>query len=342
MKTFQKPLSSEEEADYIRMMKEGSGQEAERAKEIFAQEIAEFQKISNLLGDEFNHAIDMIYTCTGKVVIMGIGKTGIVGHKIAASLASTGTPAIFINAAEAMHGDLGMVAQNDIALLISHSGTSSEIVIICTPLKNIGTRIIAITGNPHSALAHEAEIVLNVPVEREVCPLNLAPTTSTTATMLLGDALMVCLMERRQFKAENFALYHPGGALGRQLLSRVKHRMSTDIPKVYNDTPFNDVIYTVSDGRKGMTLVYNHNNQCIGIITDGDIRRAVQHHENIKTLTAADIMTHSFKHIHQEAMITQALEIMDTNNITSLAITDTPNSNNIIGILHIHDIIDFR
>ena len=314
----------------------------ERAKEIFAQEIAEFQKISNLLGDEFNHAIDMIYTCTGKVVIMGIGKTGIVGHKIAASLASTGTPAIFINAAEAMHGDLGMVAQNDIALLISHSGTSSEIVNICTPLKNIGTRIIAITGNPHSALAHEAEIVLNVPVEREVCPLNLAPTTSTTATMLLGDALMVCLMERRQFKAENFALYHPGGALGRQLLSRVKHRMSTDIPKVYNDTPFNDVIYTVSDGRKGMTLVYNHNNQCIGIITDGDIRRAVQHHENIKTLTAADIMTHSFKHIHQEAMITQALEIMDTNNITSLAITDTPNSNNIIGILHIHDIIDFR
>lgn len=314
----------------------------ERAKEIFAQEIAEFQKISNLLGDEFNHAIDMIYTCTGKVVIMGIGKTGIVGHKIAASLASTGTPAIFINAAEAMHGDLGMVAQNDIALLISHSGTSSEIVNICTPLKNIGTRIIAITGNPHSALAHEAEIVLNVPVEREVCPLNLAPTTSTTATMLLGDALMVCLMERRQFKAENFALYHPGGALGRQLLSRVKHRMSTNIPKVYNDTPFNDVIYTVSDGRKGMTLVYNHNNQCIGIITDGDIRRAVQHHENIKTLTAADIMTHSFKHIHQEAMITQALEIMDTNNITSLAVTDTPNSNNIIGILHIHDIIDFR
>ena len=271
-----------------------------------------------------------------------LGKTGIVGHKIAASLASTGTPAIFINAAEAMHGDLGMVAKNDIALLISHSGSSAEIVNICTPLKNIGTRIIAITGNPNSALAQEAEIVLNVPIEREVCPLNLAPTTSTTATMLLGDAIMVCLMERRQFKAENFALYHPGGALGRQLLSRVKHRMSTTIPCVFNDTPFNDVIYTVSDGRKGMTLVYNHNNQCIGIITDGDIRRAVQNHENIKTLTAADIMTHSFKHIHQEAMISQALELMDINNITSLAVTDTPNSNNIIGILHIHDIIDFR
>ena len=314
----------------------------ERSKQIFEQEIAEFQKVANSIGDEFNQAIEMIYACKGKVVIMGIGKTGIVGHKIAASLASTGTPAIFVNAAEAMHGDLGMVAKNDIALLISHSGTSSEIVNICTPLKNIGAQIIAITGNPHSPLAQEAKITINVPIEREVCPLNLAPTTSTTATMLLGDALMVCLMERRQFKAENFALYHPGGALGRQLLSRVKHRMSTTIPRVTINTAFNDVIYTVSDGRKGMTLVYNNENKCVGIITDGDIRRAVQHHEDIKSLTASDIMTQSFKHIHQEAMITQALEIMDTNNITSLAVTDIPNSNNVIGILHIHDIIDFR
>ena len=314
----------------------------ERSKQIFEQEIAEFQKVANSIGDEFNQTIEMIYACKGKVVIMGIGKTGIVGHKIAASLASTGTPAIFVNAAEAMHGDLGMVAKNDIALLISHSGTSSEIVNICTPLKNIGAQIIAITGNPHSPLAQEAKITINVPIEREVCPLNLAPTTSTTATMLLGDALMVCLMERRQFKAENFALYHPGGALGRQLLSRVKHRMSTSIPRVIINTTFNDVIYTVSDGRKGMTLVYDHENKCVGIITDGDIRRAIQHHENIKSLTAADIMTHSFKHIHQEAMITQALEIMDANNITSLAVTDIPNSNNVIGILHIHDIIDFR
>ena len=314
----------------------------ERSKQIFEQEIAEFQKVANSIGDEFDQAVEMIYACKGKVVIMGIGKTGIVGHKIAASLASTGTPAIFVNAAEAMHGDLGMVAKDDIALLISHSGTSSEIVNICTPLKNIGAHIIAITGNPHSALAQEAKITINVPIEREVCPLNLAPTTSTTATMLLGDALMVCLMERRQFKAENFALYHPGGALGRQLLSRVKHRMSTTIPRVTINTAFNDVIYTVSDGRKGMTLVYNNENKCVGIITDGDIRRAVQHHEDIKSLTASDIMTQSFKHIHQEAMITQALEIMDTNNITSLAVTDIPNSNNVIGILHIHDIIDFR
>lgn len=314
----------------------------ERSKQIFEQEIAEFHKIANQLGDEINKTIETIFACTGKIVILGIGKTGIVGHKIAASLASTGTPAIFINAAEAMHGDLGMISPNDIALLISHSGTSSEIVNICAPIKNIGARIIAITGNPNSALAQEAEIVINIPVEREVCPLNLAPTTSTTATMLLGDALMVCLMERRQFKAENFALYHPGGALGRQLLSRVKHRMSTTIPKVLSDTKFNDIIYTVSNGRKGMTLVYNYENQCIGIITDGDIRRAIQNHDDIKFLTANDIMTHTFKHIHQDAMISEALELLDINNITSLAVTDTPQNNNIVGILHIHDIIDFR
>ena len=252
----------------------------ERCKQIFEQEIAEFQKIADNVGNEINHAVEAIYACTGKVVIMGIGKTGIVGHKIASSLASTGTPAIFVNAAEAMHGDLGMVAKGDIALLISHSGTSAEIINICAPLKNIGARIIAITGNPHSTLAQEAEIVLNVAIEREVCPLNLAPTTSTTATMLLGDALMVCLMERRQFKAENFALYHPGGALGRQLLSRVKHRMSTTIPRVMTNTLFNEIIYTVSDGRKGMTLVYDNENRCVGIITDGDIRASLECRRN--------------------------------------------------------------
>lgn len=314
----------------------------DRCKEIFDQEIVEFKKISESLDDKIDQVVEMIYNCNGKIVIMGIGKTGIVGHKIAASLASTGTPAIFVNAAEAMHGDLGMVSTNDIALLISHSGTSSEIINICAPLKNIGARIIAITGNPNSALAQKAEIALNVPIEREVCPLNLAPTTSTTATMLLGDALMVCLMERRQFKAENFALYHPGGALGRQLLSCVKHRMSTTIPRVNTNTTFNDIIYTISNGRKGMTLVYDNNDECVGIITDGDIRRAIQHHDAIKTLIATDIMTRSFKYIHQEALITQALEIMDINNITSLAVTDHLNSKKIIGILHIHDIIDFR
>ena len=312
-----------------------------RAKEIFALEIEEFEKVAEQIGTELNDAVDMIYHCTGKVVILGIGKTGIVGHKIAASLASTGTSAIFINAAEAMHGDLGMVSRADVAILISHSGSSSEIVNICQPLKNIGCRLIAITGHPTSPLAAEAEVVLNVAIEREACPLGLAPTTSTTATMLLGDVLMVCLMERRNFKAENFALYHPGGALGRQLLARVKNQMLAEVPTVQTDTRFTDVIYTVSDKRRGMTLVFE-GEEAVGIITDGDIRRAVQRYEDVKSITAADMMTRGFKHIHQQALLSDALELMDVNNITSLAVTETKESGRIVGVISIHDIIDFR
>lgn len=314
----------------------------ERSKEIFALEIAELQKLADRLGPEVNEAVEMIYNCKGKLVIMGIGKTGIIGHKIASTLASTGTPTIFINAAEAVHGDLGMVSKNDIVLLISNSGSSSEILNVISPLKNIGCTIIAMTGNPKSPLAKEASLILNVGVEREACPFGLAPTTSTTATLLMGDALTVCLMERRNFKAENFALYHPGGALGRQLLSRVKDEMVTDIPKVYIQTPFKDVIYEVSNKRLGMTMVYNGNEEAVGIITDGDIRRAIQKFDDIKHLTAADFMTHGFKRITQEALLSEALEIMDENNITNLAVMETPDSDKVIGVITIHNIIDFR
>ncbi|HOV83575.1 MAG TPA: KpsF/GutQ family sugar-phosphate isomerase [Paludibacteraceae bacterium] len=314
----------------------------ERSKEIFALEIAELQKLADRLGPEVNEAVEMIYNCKGKLVIMGIGKTGIIGHKIASTLASTGTPTIFINAAEAVHGDLGMVSKNDIVLLISNSGSSSEILNVISPLKNIGCTIIAMTGNPKSPLAKEASLILNVGVEREACPFGLAPTTSTTATLLMGDALTICLMERRNFKAENFALYHPGGALGRQLLSRVKDEMVIDIPKVYTQTLFKDVIYEVSNKRLGMTMVYNGNEEAVGIITDGDIRRAIQKFDDIKHLTAADFMTHGFKRITQEALLSEALEIMDENNITNLAVMETYDSDKVIGVITIHNIIDFR
>lgn len=314
----------------------------ERSRQIFALEIEELKKVAEHIGEEMNEAVELIYQCKGKLVILGIGKTGIVGHKIAASLASTGTPTIFINAAEAIHGDLGMVGKNDIAMLISHSGRSSEILNVITPLKNIGCQIIAMTGNPQSPLAKEAQLVLHVAIEREACPLGLAPTTSTTAAMLMGDALMICLMERRNFKAENFALYHPGGALGRQLLARVKDQMCTDIPKVQENTPFNDVIYTVSDKRKGMTLVYNEQGKAVGIITDGDIRRTIQRFDNIKQLCAKDFMTQGFKYIHKDALLTEALELMDINNITNLAVTESKDSDFVVGIITIHDIIDFR
>ena len=312
----------------------------ERSKEIFKLEIAELQKLADKIGPEMNKAVEMIYSSTGKLVIMGIGKTGIIGHKIASSLASTGTPSIFVHAAEAMHGDLGMVSRHDIVLLISNSGSSSEILNIIAPLKKIGCSLIAMTGNPKSLLAKEVSLYLNVSVSKEACPLGLAPTTSTTATLVMGDALTICLMERRGFKAENYALYHPGGALGRRLISRVKDEMFKDIPKVYETTLFKDIIYEVSNKRLGMTMVFNTNEQAIGIITDGDIRRAIQRFDEIKPLTAADFMTHGFKKIAQEELLTEALEMMDVNKITTLTVVD--NTDKVVGILSIHNIIDFR
>ena len=310
-----------------------------RAKEIFAQQIGELQKLSDKIGPEMNQVVEMIYACRGKLVIMGVGKTGIIGHKIASSLASTGTPAIFVNAAEAMHGDLGMISPDDIALLISNSGSSMEIINIVAPLKKIGCRIIAMTGNPQSPLAREAELMLNVGVEKEACPLGLAPTTSTTATLVMGDALTICLMERRNFKAENYALYHPGGALGRQLLTRVKDEMTTEIPKVNEDSIFKDIILEMSKKRLGMTLVYNTKNEATGIITDGDLRRAIQNFDDLESLKAAHIMTKGFKRIDKNEMLSEALEMMDISNITTLAVIDGAS---VCGILSIHHIIDFR
>lgn len=312
----------------------------QRSKEIFQQEICELQKLADKIGPEIDKAVELIYACKGKLVIMGIGKTGIIGHKISSSLASTGTQSIFINAAEAMHGDLGMISKNDIALLISNSGSSSEILNIVAPLKKIGCSIIAMTGNLKSALAKEVGLVLNVGVSKEACPLGLAPTTSTTATLVMGDALTICLMERRGFKAENYALYHPGGALGRRLVSRVKDEMFTDVPKVHETTLFKDIIYEVSNKRLGMTMVYNDKEQAVGIITDGDIRRAIQRFDELKHLKASDFMTPGFKRIAQDELLTEALEIMDMNKITTLTVTDE--SEQVVGILSIHNIIDFR
>ena len=312
----------------------------QRSKEIFSQEICELQKLSAKIGNEINEAVELIYNCKGKLVIMGVGKTGIIGHKISSSLASTGTQSIFVNASEAMHGDLGMVSKNDIVLLISNSGSSSEIVNIIPPLKKIGCTMIAMTGNLKSVLANEVSLVLNVGVEKEACPLGLAPTTSTTATLVMGDALTICLMERRGFKAENYAVYHPGGALGRRLISRVKDEMNTEIPRVSETAVFKDIMYEVSNKRLGMTLVYNSNNEAIGIITDGDIRRAIQRFDDIKQLTAADFMTHGFKRIGANELLTDALEMMDINKITSLTVMDE--TNQVAGILSIHNIIDFR
>lgn len=314
-----------------------------RAKEIFEEEIRELEKLKNNIDITFNHVVKALYHCQGKVVMMGIGKTGIIAHKMAASFASTGTPAIFVNAAEAVHGDLGMINAKDIAVLVSNSGSTNEILNIIDPLHRLGCTIIAMTGNLDSPLAQRADYALSIHVDTEACPLGIAPTTSTTATLLMGDALMVCLMEMRQFKAEEFALYHPGGALGRKLLGRVKNVMTTNVPCVTIDASFREVVCEMSNKHLGMTMVYDHlpAGNCQGIITDGDIRRAIQKYNDVH-ITAADIMTPTYKHIVKDALLTDALAIMDTYNITTLAVTETESTNQIIGIISIHHIIDFQ
>ena len=313
---------------------------SQRAKQIFEEEIEELHKLESLIDDNFDKAIDLIQKCKGKLVVMGIGKTGIIGHKIASSLASTGTPAVFVNAAEAVHGDLGIVNHKDIVLLVSNSGSSSEILNVIEPVRKLGCTIIAMTGDVSSRLAQEADLVLSIHVDKEACPLGLAPTTSTTATALMGDALMVCLMEKHQFKAENFAVYHPGGALGRQLLGRVKNLMTTNVPRVKVSDSFKDLVHEMSDKHLGMTMVYE-GKKCIGIITDGDLRRAIQKYDDLH-ITARDVMTPSYKHIHKDALLSDALAIMDKFNITTLAVTEKPDSQDIIGIISIHHIIDFN
>lgn len=312
---------------------------SERAKEIFAEEITELEKLGLSIDERFDEAVEMIYACRGKLVVMGIGKTGIIGHKIASSLASTGTSAIFVNAVEAVHGDLGMVSREDVVMLVSNSGSTNEILNVIAPLRNIGCRIIAMTGDIKSPLAQQTDLTLSIHVDKEACPLGLAPTTSTTATALMGDALTVCLMEKRHFKAENFAVYHPGGALGRRLLARVHNRMQQSVPRVQVTTPFRELVGEMTEKHLGMTMVYD-GEQCVGIITDGDLRRAIQKYEDLH-IVARDMMTPSYKRIHKDALLTDALAIMDRYNITTLAVTETPQTEPIIGIISIHHIIDF-
>jgi len=314
----------------------------QRSREVFDQEICELQKVSANIGNEINEVVELIYNCKGKVVVTGIGKTGLIGKKIAASMASTGTLAVFMNSTDALHGDLGMVRKEDIVIAISNSGSSHEILNILSPLRKIGATIVAMTGDLESSLAKEADYILNIGVTKEACPLDLAPTTSTTATLVMGDALTICLMEKRNFKAENYAMFHPGGALGRRLLTRVEDLMTSEIPVVRESDSFKDVIYVISDRRKGMTMVMDNDDKMTGIITDGDIRRAIQNFDDVISKRAIDFMTHGFKKIAKNAQINDALEMMTASKITSLAVCEPKDSSAIVGLITIHDIIDFN
>ena len=308
----------------------------EIAKKTIESESKSIAKLTDLLTDDFLKAVEIIYNSKGRLVVTGIGKSAIIAQKIVASMNSTGTPSLFLHASEAIHGDLGMVQPDDIVICISKSGNSPEIKVLVPILKHFGNSLIAITGNTTSFLAKGADFILDTTVESESCPNNLAPTNSTTAQLVMGDALAVCLMELREFKAQDFAKYHPGGALGKKLLLRVGDMLDqSHKPEVTPDTNIKKVIFEISEKRLGVTAVIE-NNKVIGIITDGDIRRMLNNNDTFVHLTAKDIMTKNPKTIQLSSMVTDALNILEDFSITQLIVTDHEEYK---GVLHLHDIL---
>lgn len=301
--------------------------------------LSESESIANLvqfLDDDFAKTAEIIYNSKGRLVVTGIGKSALIATKIVATLNSTGTPSMFLHAAEAIHGDLGMVQPGDVVICISKSGNSPEIKVLVPLLKRFGNVLIGMTANKNSFLGKESDFVLNAYVESEACPNNLAPTNSTTAQLVLGDALAVCLMEMRDFKSEDFAKYHPGGALGKKLLLRVGDMLDgTHKPEVAPESSIKAAIVEISEKRLGVTAVIE-NNKIIGIITDGDIRRMLNDRDNIAGVTAADIMTRNPKTIRSTDMAADALNTMENHAITQLVVADDGEYK---GILHLHDIL---
>ena len=293
------------------------------AIDTFNAEADAIRNLSNLLTDDFDQAVEAILVCTGKVVVTGMGKSGIIGKKIAATLASTGTPAFFLHPGEAYHGDLGMISKNDVVLAIANSGQTDEVLKLIPLMQNNGNTIIAITGNPQSTLAKNAHFHLNINVGREACPLNLAPTSSTTAMLVMGDALAIALMKMRNFKAEDYAVFHPGGSLGRRLLTRVRDVMRKDgVPCVPKTMTLGEVIIAISDARLGIAAVVE-NGKLIGVITDGDVRRAMaKYKENFFRIEAQEIMSRNPKTISPDVRITAAEEMMRVNKIHSIIVVD--------------------
>ena len=308
----------------------------EIARKTIESESKSIAKLADLLTDDFLKAVEIIFNSKGRLVVTGIGKSAIIAQKIVATMNSTGTPSLFLHASEAIHGDLGMVQPNDVVICISKSGNSPEIKVLVPILKHFGNSLIAITGNTTSFLAKGADFILDTTVDCESCPNNLAPTNSTTAQLVMGDALAVCLMELRDFKAQDFAKYHPGGALGKKLLLRVGDMLDqSHKPEVAPDTNIKKVIFEISEKRLGVTAVIE-NNKVIGIITDGDIRRMLNNNDTFAHLTAKDIMTKNPKTIQLTSMVTDALNILEDFSITQLIVTDQEEYK---GVLHLHDIL---
>lgn len=313
----------------------------EEAKKVLDTEARAIEFLKQKIGDSFVRAVELLNSCSGKVIVIGIGKSGIVAQKIASTFSCTGTPAFFLHPAEGIHGDIGMMSKNDVALTISNSGETREIIQILPLIKRWGIPLIVMTGNVRSVLAQSGEVVLDTGVPEEACPLGLVPTSSTTATLALGDALALALLVKRGFKEDDFALLHPGGALGRKLLLRVEDLMHTgnEIPLIGDDTPMKEGLLEMTSKRMGVTGVCNKQGMVVGIITDGDLRRALAKGDDMLSKKAGTIMTAHPKTISRDDLAAAALRRMEEFSITSLFILDDEVSRKPIGIIHMHDLL---
>lgn len=310
------------------------------AKRVLKIEAEAVSALTEKLNSDFEKAVEIIFNSKGRVVVTGMGKSGLVGKKIAATLASTGTPAFFLHPAEASHGDLGMVTSDDVVIAISNSGETEELINLIPFLKRFNVGLISLTGNPDSTLSRVADVTIDVSVKEEACPLGIVPTASTTATMAMGDALAVALLIKRGFKEEDFAFFHPGGSLGKKLFIKVMDLMHTGdaLPLVYPDIPMTEAIMEISSKRLGVAIVVNNHKEILGIITDGDLRRGIEKWgKAFFDMKAGEVMTRNPKTISEEELAVKALSVMEKHSITSLVVPD--GEGRAKGIIHLHDIL---
>ncbi|MFT3932150.1 MAG: KpsF/GutQ family sugar-phosphate isomerase [Chitinophagaceae bacterium] len=307
------------------------------AKRTIALETAAIAGLQDYLSDDFVKAVELVHKCNGRLVISGIGKSAIIAQKMVATFNSTGTAALYMHAADAIHGDLGMIQKEDVVMVISKSGNSPEIKVLVPLIKNFGNTLIGLVGNLASYLAMQADIVINTTVTEEACPNNLAPTSSTTAQLVMGDAMAVCLMELKGFTGEDFAKFHPGGLLGKKLYLRVADLyIQNQQPAVGPDTALRETIVSISGSRLGMTVVVNAQKEILGVITDGDLRRMLEKNSSLEGITAKDIMTNSPRTISPDALAVEALDVLRKFDITQLVVA---NQKQYLGVLHLHDLV---
>lgn len=309
------------------------------AREVLEIEATAVRALAARLGEPFTQAVELILRCAGRVVVSGIGKSGHIARKIASTLASTGTPALFVHPAEASHGDLGMVTGDDIFIAISYAGESEELTRIVPVLKRLGTRLIAMTGNTASTLGRQADVCLDTYVEKEACPLNLAPTASTTATLALGDALALVLLDARGFTADDFARSHPGGSLGRRLLVRVADVMRTGdaVPRVTGETKLLDAMLEISRKGMGMTAITDRTGKLQGVFTDGDLRRSIERSIDFRTTSIEQVMTRTPRTISEQSLAVHAVQLMEEFRITEVLVVD--DASQLVGALNMHDLL---